>query len=92
MKTMTTFAAACTAIALPLATVTLPLAATAQSSDAAYCATLSRTYRHTVPKTQTPSAEVPVAMAKCAAGDTAVGIPVLEQALKDAGVNLPPRT
>ena len=36
-------------------------------------------------------ADVPVAMAKCDAGDPAVGIPILEKALKDAKVNLPPR-
>jgi hypothetical protein len=34
---------------------------------------------------------VPVAIAKCQAGDTATGIPVLEKVLKDNKVALPPR-
>jgi hypothetical protein len=82
----------CSTIALPLAAAALPLAAAAQSADAGYCEALSNTYRNVVPKTGNPTAAAPVAMAKCAAGDTAAGIPVLEQALRDARVTLPPRT
>jgi hypothetical protein len=92
MSTMMKFAAACTAIALPLATVALPLTATAQSNDAAYCAKLTGLYRHTAPLHSIPNAPVPVAMAQCDAGDAAAGIPVLEQALKNEGMTLPPRS
>ena len=61
------------------------------SNDAAYCATLSKIYRKTAPQHKTSSVTVPVATAKCDAGDTAAGIPVLEQALKNEGMTLPQR-
>jgi len=92
MTGMTKLLIVCSTIALPLAVAALPLAAAAQSTDAGYCEALSDTYRNTVPKTASPTASVPIAMAKCAAGDAADGIPVLEQALRDARVTLPPRT
>jgi hypothetical protein len=63
----------------------------AQSNDAAYCATLSKIYRKTAPQHKTSSVTVPVAMANCDSGDTAAGIPVLEQALKNEGMTLPQR-
>jgi hypothetical protein len=85
MKTSMKFLAACSAVALPLAV-------SAQSNDAAYCAKLSKLYREAAPQLRDTSVTVPVAMAKCAVGDTANGIPVLEQALKNQGVTLPPRT
>jgi hypothetical protein len=91
MTTMTKFLMACSTIALPLVAAGLPLAAAAQSNDTAYCAALSNTYRHTAPKGASPAVTIPVAMAKCAAGDTADGIPALEQALRNAKVTLPPR-
>ena len=84
MTTMTKFLAA-------WMTVALPFAAAAQPNDAAYCSALSNTYRHTSPKGAAPTVTIPVAMAQCAAGDTADGIPVLEQALRNAKVTLPPR-
>ena len=69
-----------------------PFTATAQSNDAKYCKALSDTYRKTLAREATPRAEVPVAIAKCEAGDTAAGIPVvLEKAPTDAKVTLPPR-
>jgi hypothetical protein len=80
-----------TKVLLAAAAFALPFAAAAQSNDAKYCKALSDTYRQTVAKDTTPNADVPVAMAKCEAGDPAVGIPILEKALKDAKVNLPPR-
>ena len=85
MKTSVNFLAACTAVALPLTAI-------AQPNDAAYCAKLGRLYRDTALQHQDTNVRVPVAMAKCAVGDTANGIPVLEQALKNQGVTLPPRT
>lgn len=93
MTGMTKLLIVCSTVALPLAVAALPIAAAAQSqSDAGYCSALSETYRNTIPKTGTPTASVPVAMAQCAAGNTTAGIPVLEQALRDARVTLPPRT
>jgi hypothetical protein len=93
MTTMTRFLATCSSVALPFAAAAvLPFAAAAQSNDAAYCMALSNTYRHTAPKGAEPAAAIPVAMAKCADGDTSVGIPVLEQALRNSKVSLPPRT
>ena len=92
MTGVTKFLIVCSTIALPLAAGALPLAAAAQSSDAGYCEALSTAYRSTIPKGANPTATVPVAMAKCAAGDTAIGIPVLEQALRDARVTLPKRS
>jgi hypothetical protein len=67
-----------------------PFAAFGQSADAKYCQALSDLYRRTSPKDSTPDAEVPAAMAKCQAGDMS-GIPVLEKALTDGKVTLPPR-
>jgi len=91
MTATTKFLIACTAAALPLAAAMAPLSAAAQSGDAAYCKALSATYRSSIPKTQLPTVAVPVAMAKCDAGDPADAIPVLEQALKAGQVTLPPR-
>ena len=71
------------------ASLVIPFAALAQSADAKYCAALSAEYRKLNPA-QSSGAEAD-AMAKCAAGDTATGIPILEKALKDAKVTLPPR-
>jgi hypothetical protein len=72
------------------ASLVLPFAAFGQSADAKYCEALSTKYRE-VSSFQSDSPEA-VAMAKCKAGDTASGIPVLEKALKNAKVPLPPRT
>jgi hypothetical protein len=83
MKTTLTFLVTC-------ASLVLPFAAFGQSADAKYCEALSTKYRE-VSSFQSDSPEA-VAMAKCKAGDTAAGIPVLEKALKDAKVPLPPRT
>jgi hypothetical protein len=70
----------------------LPVAAFAQNAaaDAKYCAALSAEYRKL--NTGTTSGAEADAMANCAAGNTAAGIPVLEKALKDGKVPLPPRT
>jgi hypothetical protein len=92
MTAMTKLLIACTAIALPLAVSIVPLTAAAQSADAAYCKALSNTVRNTVPKGQSPTVAVPVAIAKCESGDTAAGIPVLEQALRNAQITLPSRS
>ena len=84
MKALTTtaFLVACTSFALPFA-------AMAAMTDAQYCEALSVEYRKL--NTQAASGPQADAMAQCKAGNTAAGIPVLEKALKDAKVTLPPR-
>ena len=71
------------------AILALPVAAFAQSNDAGYCYALSKTYRDTVTRTQTPSLTVPVAMSKCGTAGNADAISVLEKALQANGVALP---
>jgi hypothetical protein len=66
----------------------LPFAAFAD--DAAYCKALADAYRKT--NSQNVDAAVPEAINQCNKGNTAAGIPVLEKALKDAKVTLPPRS
>jgi hypothetical protein len=76
--------------------LTLPIAASAQSKDAAYCSALIDKYttylgssgsgRH--PNIDQDSS-AKLAIEKCRAGDTAAGIPVLEAKLRDAKVDLP---
>jgi hypothetical protein len=77
---------------LPAGRTEQPQQASAQSNSAAYCATLSEIYRKTAPQHRDPSAAVPTAIAECQSGNTADGIPVLEQALRNEGVTLPRRT
>ena len=66
----------------------LPLAASAD--DGSYCKALADAWRKT--NSQSMAADVPEAINQCNKGNTAAGIPVLEKALKDAKVTLPPRT
>jgi len=74
----------------------MPAVALAQSADTNYCNALSATYLKYVnnPGTgrgnQPPSATIGEAQNQCDR-NPAAGIPVLERALKDARVNLPPR-
>jgi hypothetical protein len=70
-------------------TLALPFAAFAQSADAKYCEALSVEYRKL--NTGSESGAAADAMANCKAGNTAAGIPVLEKALTDQKVTLPPR-
>ena len=68
----------------------------AQSTDAAYCKALADTYTTYVydrnaHRATSANVGADTAIAKCGAGDTATGIPVLEKALHDAGVALPSR-
>lgn len=73
------------------AVLVLPFAASAQMNDAGYCQALSKAYRDTA-VSSAPNTAVPVAISKCESGDVASAIPVLEQALRNAQVKLPPRT
>jgi hypothetical protein len=68
------------------------------SADARYCAKLIGLYRTYVnnpedprPTFQSPVASAENAIASCKAGNTAAGIPVLEQALRDNKFTLPSR-
>jgi hypothetical protein len=82
-----------------LAALALPGAAIAQSpspSDVAYCQTMAGLYQRYVIGTSgsgsfgTPDVSVAEAMTKCGSAP-AGAIPVLEQALKDNAIDLPPR-
>jgi len=79
-----------------LCAASLPFAAVAQSPDAAYCGALIQKYHRYVIKinSQSPntgSLDGNVAVEQCRAGNTASGIPVLEQKLRDAKIELPAR-
>jgi hypothetical protein len=77
--------------------LSFPILASAQSNDAMYCSALSDRYSQYLNMNskrgaQPQSLDAQVAVEKCKAGDTAASIPVLEKALKDAKLDLPPRT
>jgi outer membrane protein OmpA-like peptidoglycan-associated protein len=63
--------------------------ARAGMTDAEYCAALSRTYRDV--RTSQADETAAAAMAQCQAGNTAAGIPVLEQTLTMSRIPLPSR-
>jgi hypothetical protein len=65
-------------------------AAAPAMSDLAYCRALSASYRRNA-ATSNADAVAGDALAKCEAGNTAVGIPILQKLLTDAKVPLPPR-
>jgi hypothetical protein len=64
--------------------------APAVSNDLAYCRSLSALYRRNV-SNSTADAVAGDALAKCEAGDTATGIPILQRILTDNRITLPPR-
>jgi hypothetical protein len=73
----------------------LPVAAFAQSSDAAYCKALVAKYQQYLDMSskrgqQPQSIDAQSGVEKCKTGDTS-GIPAIEKALKDAKFDLPPR-
>ena len=77
--------------------LSFPVMASAQSNDAKYCSALSDRYSQYLNMNskrgaQPQSLDAQVAVEKCKAGDTTASIPVLEKALKDAKLDLPPRT
>ena len=75
----------------------LPSFASAQSADAKYCSALANKYSGFLAATnQQRPADPQTANARagieyCRAGNTAVGIPLLESGLHNAGLDLPPR-
>jgi hypothetical protein len=80
------------------AALLLPAAAFAQMSDADYCRALSQRYQTFVGgvdrghNPQPAPVDAQTAIEQCKAGNTAAGIPVLEQKLRDAKVELPKRS
>jgi hypothetical protein len=75
----------------------LPCAAMAQMNDADYCRALTTRYQAFVGgverghNPQPAPVDAQTAIEQCKAGNTAAGIPVLEQKLRDAKVDLPKR-
>ena len=82
---------------LPAAVVLMPLAASAQMNDAAYCKALTQKheiYISNMSVGRSPGAgtvDGNVAIEQCKAGNTAAGIPILEKKLRDARIDLPAR-
>jgi hypothetical protein len=75
----------------------LPSLASAQSPDAKYCSSLAARYSGFLAATNGQRPEDPqtvsarAGMEQCRAGNTAVGIPLLESGLRNVGLDLPPR-
>ena len=73
------------------------LAAQAQTGDASYCRALAEkyeTYLNNMTSGRSPqqdSVDGRVALEQCKKGDTVAAIPVLEQKLRNAKIDLPPR-
>ncbi len=82
MKGTLIFVAVATALALPVA-------ASAQSADVAYCKKLSAVYR-AYNEGSDPATSIATALTKCNSAPGA-SIPVLEKALTDGGFKLPPK-
>jgi hypothetical protein len=61
------------------------------SGDFAYCKEMAARYRRYLGQASTEG-DIAKAMYDCESGNTAAGIPVLEKALRDAKLSLPPRT
>lgn len=84
-----------TALSL-LAALALPVTTWAQAGDTGYCQALSDKYQRYVVGTSgtgrssAPNLKVSEASSKCSS-DAGGSIPVLEKALKDARLDLPPR-
>jgi hypothetical protein len=83
--------------AIVCAVILLPAASWAQQNDAAYCSALAQKYQkyagdnEAQHRGQQRDATVDVAVTQCAT-KPAQAIPVLEKALTDAKVSLPPRS
>jgi hypothetical protein len=84
----------CLAVAVAAA---LPLGASAQANDAAYCKTLSDLYERYVSNMGTgrsrgvTTIDGSLAVEQCKSGNTAAAIPVLERKLRDARIDVPAR-
>jgi hypothetical protein len=82
---------------VPAATALISFGASAQANDTDYCKALTQkyeTYISNMSVGRSPGSgtvDGNVAIAKCKAGNTASGIPVLERKLRDARIDLPAR-
>jgi hypothetical protein len=91
-KTMTTGLCGLVGAAL----LVVPVMASAQSADAAYCAALVTKYEsyldmNSTRSQQPQSVDARVGVERCKAGDPR-GIPSIEKALKNARIDLPARS
>jgi hypothetical protein len=82
-------------VLLAVTLFSLPVAAFAQSGDAAYCKALVSKYEQYLDQSskkgeQPQNVAAKTGVEKCKTGDTS-GIPAIEKALKDAKFDLPPR-
>ncbi len=82
---------------VPALVLSMPLVASAQSSDSKYCSDLSDKYERYLDMSskkgpQPQSLESQAAVGKCKPGEAAASIPALEKALRNAKLDLPPRT
>ena len=81
---------------LPTLALAVSLPASAQSSDVAYCQALGQKYQRYVGdsdarrKGQMRDSKVDTSITQCSS-NAATAIPTLEQALRDAKIDLPPR-
>jgi hypothetical protein len=85
-------------LSIMAAAVTLsPVVVSAQGGDAAYCKALSEKYETYLANMTTGRSPQPdsvdgrVALEQCKAGNAVASIPVLEQKLRNAKIDLPPR-
>ena len=82
---------------LCLAAALAVLSSAARADDAGYCKALGEKYMTYVSNMQSgrspmpESPDVRVAIDQCNKGNTAAGIPVLEQKLRNARIDLPPK-
>ena len=85
-------------ICLAAALAVVSTAVQAQGNDATYCKALADKYTTYISNMQSgrspmpESPDVRVAIDQCSKGNTAAGIPVLEQKLRNAKIDLPPRS
>ena len=79
----------------PMLLTLWPLVASAQTNDVAYCKALAQKYETYVANMSTSrsaqSADGRMAVSECDSANPAKGIAVLEQKLRNAKVDLPPR-
>ena len=84
-------------LSIMTAAVLSPVVVSAQTGDAAYCKALSEKYETYLANMTTGRSPQPdsvdgrVAMEQCKAGNAVASIPVLEQKLRNAKIDLPPR-
>jgi hypothetical protein len=82
---------------VPVFALALPMTARAQADDALYCKALTIKYQAFIENLhghsmQPGSPDGHAAVAQCQSGNTAAGIPVLEQKLRDAKIERPRRS